>query len=95
MDKKQAASFLKQVMGAYPSFDPTPERLDIWSRNLEQIDYDLAIKRLDKHVATSKFAPTIAEILTPEDTGKRKQQKAEPDTLSPAAIINGGYAPLM
>ena len=89
MDKKQVSSFLKQIIGAYPTFEPTPERVEIWSRHMEDIDYDLAVKRLDKHVASSKFPPTIAEIVNPDEAAKRKQ-RTEPDTLSPAAIM-GGY----
>jgi hypothetical protein len=81
-------------MGAYPTFEPTPERLDIWSRLMADMDYGLAVKRLDKHAANNKFAPTIAEILNPEEATKRKQ-KIDPDTMSPAAISQGGYITLM
>lgn len=90
MDKKQTANFIKQVMGAYPSFEPTPERLEVWQRNLSEMDYDLAIKRLDKHVMTQKFPPSIAEILNPDEHLKRKAKPYD-DTLSPAAIMYGGY----
>jgi len=90
VDEKQKANFIKQIIGAYPSFEPTPERLQIWQRNLDEINYDLAVKRLDKHVTNHKFPPTIAEILNPDAELKRKQ-KVELDTLSPAAIGNGGY----
>ena len=90
MDKKETARFIKQIMGAYPSFEPTPERLEIWQRIMDGIDYDLAVKRLDKHVLNSKFPPTIAEIMNPDEAVKRKQRN-DPDTLSPAAVMNGGY----
>jgi hypothetical protein len=90
VDKRQTSQFIKQIMGAYPTFEPTQERLDIWSRLLSDMDYDLAIKRLDKHAATSKFAPSIAEILNPEDANKKKKWE-EIDTLSPAAVMQGGY----
>ena len=93
MDKKQIASFIKQIMGAYPTFDPTPERMEIWQRHMADMDYDLAIKRLDKHVKTAgigKFAPSISEILNPEEATRKKKWE-EPDTLSPAAVMQGGY----
>ena len=88
MDKKQIASFLKQVMGAYPSFTPMPERLEIWGRHLSELDYDLAIKRLDKHIRTAgsgKFAPSISDIINKENTKK----PTDTDTMSPATIIYG------
>lgn len=75
MDKKQTANFIKQIMGAYPAFNPTPERLEIWSRLMAKIDYDLAILRLDKHVSNSSFPPTIADILNPD--GEAKKNKFE------------------
>jgi len=90
VDKKQVSSFLKQIIGAYTTFEPTPERVEIWQRHLEDIDYDLAVKRLDKHILTSKFPPTVAEIVNPDEAAKRRQ-KADPDTLSPAALMQGGY----
>lgn len=61
---------------------------------MADMDYDLAVKRLDKHAASSKFAPTIAEILNPEESGKKRKQ-ADADTLSPAALMHGGYITLM
>lgn len=73
MDKKQTADFIKQIMGAYPSFNPTTERLEIWSRLMVKIDYNIALSRLDKHVAVSNFPPTIADILNPD--GEKKKAK--------------------
>ena len=66
MDKKQTAHFLMQIIGAYPNFDPTEERMEIWSRLMARIEYDLAAKRLDRYVSLNKFPPTIADILNPD-----------------------------
>lgn len=90
MDQKETAKFLKQIIGAYPSFEPTVERMEIWGRLLKEIDYDLAIKRLDNHVRVSKFPPTIAEILRPAAAIKMKKAMGE-ESPSPAAIMQGGY----
>ena len=92
MDKGQIGKFIKQIMGAYPSFEPTDERMEIWGRHMTNIDYDLAVKRLDKHIVTAgtgKFPPSISEILNPEQ--HKKKSWKEPETVGPAAIINGGY----
>lgn len=93
MNDNQKSKFIKQIIGAYPTFEPTPERLEIWSRHMSEMDYELAIKRLDKHVKTSKFPPTIAEILNPEQPKKKPWE--EPDSVGPAVIINGGWTDLM
>jgi hypothetical protein len=95
VDNKQTANFLKQVMGAYPTFEPTPERMEIWGRHMANIDFDLAIKRLDKHAHASKFAPSIADIVNPDEAIKRKKKTEDPDTLSPAALMQGGYITFM
>jgi len=57
---------------------------------MEQIDFNLADKRVDRHIAINKFPPTIAEILNSEESNKKKKWE-EPDTLSPAAVMQGGY----
>lgn len=89
MEKQQISKFLKQIYGIYPSFDLYPERIQMWSKFLADMDYDLAIKRLEKHASTSKFAPSIAEILNPEEAKRKKWD--DQDGLSPAAVLQGGY----
>jgi hypothetical protein len=84
--------FLKQVWGLYSTFEPAPERVQAWARNLSEIEYDTAIKRLDKYAAFNQYPPTLANILNPERIGEKKRPPDEGS--SPAAIINGGYAPL-
>ncbi len=90
MDKNQIKHFLKQLLGAYPSFNPTDEALEVWGRHMATMDYNLAIKRLDKHITTSKFPPSIAEILNPEEVLKKRRPQ-EDEVTSPAGILNGGY----
>ena len=88
MDKKQAERFIRQIVAAYPNFEPEPERLSLWARKLEGIDYELAFKRLDKYIEINRFPPMIADILNPEDAKKRKETLDEGS--GPAVIINGG-----
>lgn len=41
---------------------PTPAAMELWYDMLKDIDYQTAYIGLKNHVATSKFAPTIADI---------------------------------
>lgn len=41
---------------------PTPTAMELWYDMLKDIDYQTAYIGLKNHVATSKFAPTIADI---------------------------------
>ena len=70
MDSKETREFMKIITGAYPSFEPTQDRVEIWSRLMDDIDYDVAVKRLYKHIAVSKYAPSISEILTKSESEK-------------------------
>ncbi|WP_430212945.1 hypothetical protein [Paenibacillus polymyxa] len=40
----------------------------LWHQMLADIDCEVAKIRLGKHIRTSKFAPTISDICTAEDT---------------------------
>ena len=86
---------LTRIATVYPkSFELTKDRVKVWREFMEQIDFDLAMKRLNSHIAKEDFAPTIAKILNPDNAPKKKKTE-EPDTLSPAALMHGGYITLM
>lgn len=90
MDKKQVSSLLKKIYGTYPSFDLIPERVQMWGKLMSELDYALAIKRFERYAATNTFPPTPAHILNPEEATKKKKW-GEPDTVSPATVLQGGY----
>ncbi|MGI6436388.1 MAG: replicative helicase loader/inhibitor [Syntrophomonadaceae bacterium] len=89
MDKKQTAEFMKKLVGAYPTFEPTPMRMELWTEMMAEITYDQAIKRLRQYIAVNRFPPSIADILNPDEANRRRQ----PDTYTQSvhAIINGGF----
>lgn len=89
MNKQQVDDFIALIAGSYPSFELTKDRVKAWRMMLQDIDIDTATHRLKKHVAVNKFPPSIAEILNPGDTRRRRNQ--EPDTMSPQYIAQGGY----
>lgn len=89
MDQKQADTIIAKIAAIYPAFELTKERVKYWREFMGQIDFNLATKRLDNHISKSKFAPSISEILNPEE--KRRKKWDEPETVGPGVIINGGY----
>lgn len=91
MDKEQFKKFIQIITDAYPAWDPKTSRLELWADMLSDLNYFVAMSRLKKHIATSKYPPTIAEILNPEEAAKSKNRQ-EADGLSPAAIMAGGLS---
>jgi hypothetical protein len=90
MDNKQAKEFVKIIVEAYPNFEPTPGRVKIWAEMMDNITFKLAMKRLKAHISTSKFPPSIAEILNPEEANKKRRPQ-EDEVTSPAGILAGCY----
>lgn len=64
MTTKEFAVFVKTVQSCYPrdTFLPTDESKDVWYEMLKDLPYKLVEASLRKHLATSKWSPTIAEI---------------------------------
>ena len=62
---KQEFAKLAAALKTYFPWDnvlPTPEAMDLWYLQLNDIPYDLATKSLNKWVATSGKCPSIADI---------------------------------
>ena len=76
MDRIQAKNFIKIMAASYQSFAPTPPSCPGF------------LKRLNNHIRTSRFPPSIAEILNP-DEANRKFKKPGQEGDSPAAIMFG------
>lgn len=64
MTTKEFAVFVKTVQSCYPrdNFLPSDESKDVWYEMLKDIPNNVMEAALKKHLATSKWAPTIAEI---------------------------------
>ncbi|HBG02221.1 MAG TPA: hypothetical protein DDW87_11700 [Firmicutes bacterium] len=90
MDEKQKASFLKQMYGNYHYLKPSDGAMEIWKRHLSDIDYDTAIKNLDRHVVDNGYPPTISDILNPNHVNGRKKNNPE-ETQSVHALMAGGF----
>lgn len=64
MDKKEFAIFAMALKTYYPrdGLLPNEQALDLWFKQLCDLDYKIAEIALNKWVATEKWPPTIADI---------------------------------
>lgn len=64
MTKKEFAIIAKAIKTFYPreGLLPTPEAIELWYQELSDLEYQEATAALRKHVETSPFPPTIADI---------------------------------
>ncbi|WP_199925747.1 replicative helicase loader/inhibitor [Paenibacillus bouchesdurhonensis] len=68
MKQTETANFLAMIKTAYPFFEITEPGTRLWHMMLQDIDFKTAQVRLADHIRTSKFAPTISEIVqAPEE----------------------------
>ena len=64
MTKEEFKKLAKGLKAVYtqPTFLPDTDALSIWYELLKDLDYMIAQAAVQKHMITSKFPPTIAEI---------------------------------
>lgn len=64
MTQKEFSTLAGAMRASYSvqNFLSTREAVSVWYEMLKDLPYDLANKAVLSHIATSKFAPTIAEI---------------------------------
>lgn len=94
MDKRSFSNLIKGVRSAYPNFEliNTPEGLDMWYTLLSDIPPQNLSLAFQKHIATSEYPPSIAEIrelATEQNEGIKDW--SEGYGLLKRAIKNFGY----
>jgi len=57
---------LETIVAAYPSFELTKKRVEVWSKHLECMPYEPVMARLEKHIEEKTMPPSIAEISVKE-----------------------------
>lgn len=64
MTQKEFATFAMALKTYYPKENvlPNSQAMDLWYRQLNDIDYQVISTALDKWVATNKWSPSIADI---------------------------------
>ncbi|MEC0239461.1 replicative helicase loader/inhibitor [Paenibacillus dokdonensis] len=80
MKQTETASFLAMIKTAYPFFEVTEPGVRLWHMMLTNLDYKTAQNRLANHIRSSKFAPSISEIVNPiadEERSFYELQRAE------------------
>lgn len=63
MTESETARLLAVIALAYPTFEVTRERIALWQDMLRAVEFDLAQRATRRHIAESKWAPTVAEIM--------------------------------
>lgn len=62
MNKSDVKELLKQIVVAYPNFEVSEPRFNLWCEMMQDISFKYAQKNLVEHIKTNRFAPTIADI---------------------------------
>lgn len=62
MQPTEIAKLLTVIAANYPAFTVDEIKHGLWSDMLADIDYPIANMAVRRHIATARFAPTIAEI---------------------------------
>jgi hypothetical protein len=62
MTGDQTYSILKHIAAAYPRFEITEQRLEVWHEYLQNMPYEQVLAKVKHHIASEKFPPSIAEI---------------------------------
>ena len=62
MERNQAIEILETINEIYPRFELTERKIKVLLPQLEKMDYDRVMKRLNDHIVSNSFPPTLAEI---------------------------------
>lgn len=62
MHKNEIEDILRTITIAYANFTVTQEVLVFWSKRLARADYKKTKSALERHIESSRFIPTLAEI---------------------------------
>jgi hypothetical protein len=62
MNEANILTLLEKITAAYPNFELTEDRIQLWNDSLLGFYMDEAEANLDKHILTNVFPPTIADI---------------------------------
>jgi len=62
MEKPEFLILVKTMKAVYPAMFSEKETIDIWFTLLKDLDYQDAATGLGKHLATSPYPPTVADI---------------------------------
>lgn len=62
MAPSEVAKLLAVIAAAYPGFEVDETRHRLWCEMVGDLDYQVAAMAVRRHIGTSRFAPTVADI---------------------------------
>lgn len=101
MDREEAKRIFRRLAASYPSWKVDKDIAEIWIEELQEADVEHAWANTKEHIKTSKYAPSIAEIVRPnsdvearrsiERTRQRNKEKEEHSKdIAPAPWVREG-----
>ena len=91
MTKEEFSKIIKGLKAVYtdPKFIPDKEAFDVWYAFFRDDEYKVIALRAQRHIAISKWPPTIAELRAPIETDHMDGMEAW--ALVKKALRNGTY----
>ncbi|WP_158560294.1 replicative helicase loader/inhibitor [Paenibacillus contaminans] len=85
MDNNQVLDILRFIKGAYHRFEINEDMPRVWMSILQKEDYDVVMQRLERHIRTSRYEPTIHDLITHsgEELERLRQQREEEINANP------------
>lgn len=62
MTREEVIQVFKVIAYAYSQFEVSSEKVDVWHKFLKDQNPATVMMKVERHIATEKFPPTIAEI---------------------------------
>lgn len=62
MERTQVIELFKSIKLAYPTFDVSTEKVNLWHDLMQDMPYEVVNRRLKQHILSNEYPPKIAEI---------------------------------
>lgn len=79
MTKQEVFELLKTINVYYERFEVNQIKIDAWYDAMKEYKFDHSLRNLNKYIKTSKFAPTIADLVE----GQFKETRPYDNLMSP------------
>ena len=86
MTRDEMKILAKAMKAVYPQMMPDRDAFDVWYELLKDLDYRQASAALQRHMQTSKYPPTIADIRQAVTAPKEEMPELEAWALARKAI---------
>lgn len=84
MKKVEVVELFKKIVDVYPRFEVTSGKVDTWHWLMDGIPYEAAKRNLLNHCRTSRFEPTIADIV-----GNSKPKEYKSNSFDAEEMLKG------